>query len=84
MVPGAGNSKPGKRVMREIPTSYHRQPPIVARGAKTRPCSKYTAVMCYLDPDTFQIIREKALAQGMSFSSIMRDIVEWGLMEEKR
>lgn len=53
---------------------------LIARGTKENGMRKQA---CSFDDITHEEIRQLALAEGCSFASKVRDLVEWGLMAVK-
>lgn len=40
-------------------------------------------IVVSFDEETFQTIRDRALASQQSFAATVRELVEWGLMEDE-
>ena len=59
----------------------HTQKRPVARGV--RKANGMVAIVVHFPEDTFQEIRERALAEGTSWSEQARTLVEWGLESER-
>lgn len=50
-----------------------------ARGCRRRDAKNVLQAVVRFDPDTFEQIRQRAIAEKTSFAEQVRRLVEWGL-----